>query len=98
MKTRLTIQEDKFLINGQYTYVEIKDTRYEGFLMNARFIQGVFDDASGRERYQRFGRVFDPEKNTDDLIRALPEWYVCCHCGLPGRRTSLYNRQQDDYQ
>ncbi|MBR2668176.1 MAG: hypothetical protein IKE36_00085 [Solobacterium sp.] len=77
MKTTLTIQEDKFLINGQYTYSEIKDTRCAGFLMNARFIQGVFDDASGRERYQRFGRVFDPEKNTDDLIQALPEWYAC---------------------
>ncbi|MBD3390468.1 MAG: hypothetical protein GF418_00475 [Chitinivibrionales bacterium] len=44
--------------------------------MNARFIQGIFDDASGRERYTRWGRNrFDPDANTDELIAALPEWY-----------------------
>jgi hypothetical protein len=43
--------------------------------MNARFIQGIFDDAANPERFARFGQAeWDPEKNTDDLIAALPKW------------------------
>ena len=36
--------------------------------MNARFIQGIFDDKENPERFSRFGRMFDPDKNTNDLI------------------------------
>ncbi len=44
--------------------------------MNARFIQGVFDDRADPARFARFGRnEWDPEANTDELIAALPEWY-----------------------
>ena len=80
-KTILSIEKDRFLINGSLIYSEISNTNPEahGLLMNARFIQGVFDDknrfADGKDKYERFGRKFDPEKNTDDLIAALPEWY-----------------------
>lgn len=74
--TNLSIQGDRFLINGELTYSEYPDCPHQGLLMNARFIQGIFDDKSGHERYHRFGRVFDPEKNTDDLIAALPQWYA----------------------
>lgn len=75
--TNISIDGERFLINGIPTYADIPGTKVEahGLLMNARFIQGVFDDASGRERYHRFGRRFDPDRNTDDLIAALPEWY-----------------------
>ena len=51
-----------------------------GLLMNARFIQGVFDDKAATERFARFGwDTWDPEKNTNELIDSLPEWY---HKGL----------------
>lgn len=76
--TSLSIQGEKFLINDQLTYAEIPGSRPEahGLLMNARFIQGVFDDKADRDRFNRFNRgKFDPEQNTDDLIAALPEWY-----------------------
>lgn len=43
--------------------------------MNARFIQGIYDDKADIERYNRFGRIFDSMTNTDELIAALPEWY-----------------------
>ena len=43
--------------------------------MNARFIQGIYDDKNGLERYQRFGRTFEPESNTDQMIASLQEWY-----------------------
>ena len=76
-KTVLTIQGEDFFINGAKTYAEIPGSRTEahGLLMNARFIQGIFDDKQAPERFNRFGRTFCPEQNTDDLIRALPQWY-----------------------
>ena len=77
-QTRLDIRGEHFHINGLETYADLPESRPEarGLLMNARFIQGVFDDASGRERYARFGfDRFDPEENTDRLIVALPDWY-----------------------
>ncbi|MFW5984813.1 MAG: hypothetical protein ACOCQ1_00910 [Halanaerobiaceae bacterium] len=76
-KTKLTIKGNKFYINGDLTYSEIENGNPEtrGLLMNARFIQGIFDDQADPDRFNRFGRTFDPDKNTDDLISALPEWY-----------------------
>jgi len=78
MKTVLSIEKTRFRINGQLTYSEIPNCpeKYQGLLMNARFIQGVFDDKKEPERFHRFGRVFDPEQNTNDLAAALPEWYA----------------------
>ena len=44
--------------------------------MNARFIQGIFDDAMEPERFARWGHgEWDPRANTERLIAALPEWY-----------------------
>lgn len=76
--THIDIQKEKFVINGRPTYSEIPHSNKaaQGLLMNARFIQGIFDDKAGREKYARFGSPeYDPERNTDDLISALPEWY-----------------------
>ena len=77
MDTRLSIEGTKFLINGKLTYSELPgcDKRFHGLLMNARFIQGIYDDKTGYGRYARFGRTFTPAENTDALISALPEWY-----------------------
>lgn len=78
MKTVLSIQGDRFCINGALTYSEIPTARpgVHGLLMNARFIQGIFDDRQAPERFARFGADhWNPDHNTDDLIKALPEWY-----------------------
>ena len=79
MKTKLSIEGNRFLINGQPTYSELPacPAAYRGLLLNARFIQGVFDDRLSPERFHRFGRTFDAEQNTDALITALPAWYAC---------------------
>lgn len=74
-QTVLSIKGDKFFINDALTYNEIPNCKYKGLLMNARFIQGVFDDKIDKGRFQRFNRIFDEEKNTQDLIKSLPEWY-----------------------
>ncbi|MEZ4655970.1 MAG: hypothetical protein R2911_00185 [Caldilineaceae bacterium] len=48
-QTSLSVQGEQFLINGRLTYAEIDDSNpnAHGLLMNARFIQGVFDDKAG---------------------------------------------------
>jgi len=78
MNTNLTIKADKFLINGKLTYSEIEgsNSNAHGLLMNARFIQGVFDDKQNPLRFARFGaKKWNAEQNTENLIEALSEWY-----------------------
>ncbi len=77
-ETKLTIDGTKFLVNGELTYSEIPNSKpaAHGLLMNARFIQGIFDDNRNPERFARYGhKKWDAEANTDRLIAALPEWY-----------------------
>lgn len=77
-QTSLSIRGPSFLINGKLTYSEIDGGKpgAHGLLMNARFIQGIYDDAADRSRYERWGfGSWDPEDHTDRLIAALPEWY-----------------------
>lgn len=76
--TTISIQNESFLINGKLTYSEIDSAKPEahGLLMNARFIQGIFDDKQAPETYARWGHdAWDPAANTQRLIEALPEWY-----------------------
>lgn len=77
MRSVLSIEGSRFLINGKLTYSEYPGCpeRYRGLLMNARFIQGIFDDKERPERFCRFGRSFDAERNTQELIDALPQWH-----------------------
>ncbi len=76
MKTKLTITGEDFYINDKKVYSELENEKVHGLLMNARFIQGIFDDKAEIERYNRYGKVFDQDRNTDELIEALPEWYA----------------------
>lgn len=77
MKTRFSIDGRKIQINGTLTYSEYPNCpmEYKGLLMNARFIQGIFDDKQDPSRFHRFGKQFNAEKNTEELITALPKWY-----------------------
>lgn len=76
--TSLSIEGESFLINGNLTYSAIANSKPEahGLLMNARFIQGIFDDKANPQRYARFGHdTWDPDAQTNRLIAALPEWH-----------------------
>lgn len=78
-QTVLSAIGDKFCLNGKLTYAEVPGGRVaaHGLLMNARFIQGIFDDKGGRDRFARFGYgEYDPDAQTDRLVAALPEWYA----------------------
>jgi hypothetical protein len=45
-KTKISIDGDRFLINGRPTYAgrTYKGMKIEGLLMNSRMVQGIFDD------------------------------------------------------
>ena len=76
--TYISIKNGSFLINNQliYSNIENSNPNAHGLLMNARFIQGIFDDKIDPTRFARWGhKKWDAEKNTNDLIKALPQWY-----------------------
>ncbi len=78
MKTKLSIEGDRFLINGSLVYSELPQSpeSVHGLLMNARMIQGVFEDKAAPERFQRYGKSFSPDMNTAELASSLPQWYA----------------------
>ena len=78
-KTVVSIKGDMFLINGTPTYAgrTWKGHKIEGLLLNARMVQGIFDDLNpetvNRWRYPDTGR-WDADRNTREFIAAMPEW------------------------
>lgn len=83
-KTLVRIEGEKFLINGVPTYEGIswknasgEEFPIEGLLMNARLVQGIFDDLNEKTRgqwaYPDTGE-WDPDRNTDEFIMAMPAW------------------------
>lgn len=78
-KSIVTIEDERFLINGKPTYAgrTWKGHKIEGLLLNARMVQGVFDDlnpeTAGRWAYPDTG-LWDPERNTREFLAAMPTW------------------------
>jgi hypothetical protein len=78
-KTEVAIRGDGFLINGRPTYAGRvwRGRSIEGLLLNARMVQGIFDDLNPATRamwaYPDTGR-WDPERNTREFLAAMPEW------------------------
>jgi hypothetical protein len=78
-KTTVTIQADRFFINGRPTYEgrSFQGMKVEGLLMNSRMVQGIYDDRNpetqSRWKYPDTGK-WDAERNTREFIAAMPEW------------------------
>jgi hypothetical protein len=79
VRTEVSIQRDRFLINGQPT---CRGRSYnghpiEGLIMNVRAVQAIFDDLNPETRsrwaYPDTGK-WDPERNVREFIAALPAW------------------------
>ena len=70
----VSIQGTNFLLNGQITY---PGKVVQGELLNSRMIQGLFDDENpatvGQWAYPDT-HVWDPMRNTNELIAALPSY------------------------
>jgi hypothetical protein len=77
--TQVSIRGEDFYINGQLTYAgrTWNGHRIEGLLLNARLVQGLFDDlnpeTTNRWIYPDTGK-WDAERNTREFITAMPEW------------------------
>jgi len=78
-KTEVSIRGEAFWINGSPTYASRtwKGKKIEGLLLNARLVQGIFDDlnpeTAGRWAYPDTGR-WDPDRNTREFLAAMPAW------------------------
>lgn len=79
--TTVSIQDEKFLINGIPTYKERMWKGYpvEGLLMNSRMVQGIFDDlnpeTADRWKYDDTQK-WDSNRNTDEFVSAMDSWYA----------------------
>ena len=79
-KTAVTINGQAFQINGRPTYrgqtFGPDKWKIEGLLMNARMVQGIFDDRNPdtRGNWKYPDGPWDPERNTHEFINAIPYW------------------------
>jgi hypothetical protein len=77
--TQVSIRGEDFYINGQPTYAGRvwNGHRIEGLLLNARLVQGIFDDQNpqtvARWNYPDTGK-WDADRNTREFIAAMPDW------------------------
>ncbi len=102
-KTTVAIVGEAFHLNGQPTYAARtwRGHKIEGLLMNARLVQGIFDDRNpetvSKWAYPDTGR-WDPERNTREFIAAMPEWrrhgLLAFTINLQGGSPQGYSQQQ----
>lgn len=77
--TVVSISGEDFQINGQPTYAgrTWQGRRIEGLLLNARMVQGIFDDRNPETAkqwaYADTGK-WDAERNVREFLAAMPEW------------------------
>lgn len=78
-RTLLSIEGERFLINGQPTYAgrTYRGHRIEGLLLNSRMVQGTFDDLNPETAtqwaYPDTGR-WDAERNVREFLAGMPLW------------------------
>jgi hypothetical protein len=102
-RTAVSILQDQFLINGKPTYKgrTFRDKKIEGLLLNARMVQGIFDDqnpaTAGRWAYPDTGE-WDPDRNTSEFVAAMPTWrqrgMLAFTINLQGGSPEGYSREQ----
>lgn len=94
----VTIKGEMFLFNDRPTYADVPNVNPGalGRLINSRMVQALFDDENlqtrDRWRYPD-GSPFDPERNTDEFVAALPSYRrhgviavtICLQGGRPVR-------------
>jgi hypothetical protein len=79
-QTIVSIEGEKFFINGEPTYKGRQWQGYpiEGLLMNSRMVQGIFDDLNPETvdnwKYPDTQK-WDADRNTNEFVAAMDEWY-----------------------
>jgi hypothetical protein len=75
--------------------------KIEGLLLNSRMVQGIFDDLNPETR-RRWAyldtQVWDPERNTNEFVVAMPEWrahgLLAFTLNLQGGSPEGYSKEQ----
>jgi hypothetical protein len=101
-KTTVGIDGDAFLINGTPTYPGrfYQGHKIEGLLLNARMVQGTFDDLNPatRARWNYPDGPWDAERNTDAFVAAMPGWraagLLALTLNLQGGSPEGYSKEQ----
>jgi len=104
-KTAVSIDGDKFLINGEPTLKgkTFRDTSIEGLMLNSRMANAMFDDenefTSHLWAYPDTGR-WDPDRNTNELVDMLSTYAKkgldCIDINLQGASPLGYYRSDED--
>jgi len=98
MKTTVSIDGDAFRINGQPTYAgrTYQGKKIEGLLLNARLVQGVFDDLNPetRMRWTYPDGPWDPDRNTSEFVEMMPVWLAS---GMLGFTINLQGGSPEGY-
>jgi hypothetical protein len=100
-RTHLSLQGEQFLINGKLTYEgrSWQGHRIEGLLMNARLVQGVFDDLNPETAHLWTypDGPWNPNRNTDEFVAAMPEWrrhgLLCAVVNMQGGSPTGYGNR-----
>jgi hypothetical protein len=102
-QTFVSIVGDEFYLNGRPTYEgrHWKGHKIQGLLLNARLVQGLFDDRNTntvqRWAYPDTGG-WDPERNTREFLAAMPLWrqrgLLAFTINLQGGSPEGYSREQ----
>jgi hypothetical protein len=102
-KTIVDIKADAFWVNGEPTYKGrvYNGMKVEGLLINARLVQGIFDDLNPETRkLWRYpdGSEFEAERNTREFLAAMPAWrkagLISFDINLQGGSPQGYSREQ----
>lgn len=102
-QTVVSIVKDQFYINGRPTYPgrSWHGHKVEGLLLNARMVQGIFDDLNPQTVARWIypdTRTWDPERNTREFVRAMPEWrrhgLLAFTINLQGGSPEGYSKEQ----
>jgi len=101
-KTTVAIRGRQFLIDGRPTYEgrSFRSMKIEGLLLNARLVQGIFDDRNPETRrlWKYPDGDWDPDRNTREFVAAMPEWrkagLVSFTINLQGGSPQGYSAQQ----
>ena len=77
-RTAVSIEGESFVVNGRPTHEgrTWNGMNVEGLLMNARLVQGIFDDRNDKTRgmWDYPDGPWDPDRNTREFLEAMPVW------------------------
>jgi hypothetical protein len=104
-KTVVGIESNSFIINQKPTYegVTFKGQKIEGLLLNARMVQGIFDDLNPKTRslWDYPDGSWNPDRNTYEFIAAMPSWrnagLLAFTLNLQGGSPQGYSQEQPWY-